>query len=87
MCTSAYGDIVLFAQCFAIDFFESGFHPLSLPDSLCYSLHFDNFFYAKHDFIVHCLPTSINSEAMRLQVKDKGYIDLWTGKKFTKVNM
>lgn len=86
MCTSAYRDIVLFEQCFVIDFFESGFHPLCLPDSLCYSLHFDRF-YAKHDFIVHYLPTSINSEAMSLQVKDKVYVDLWTEKKFTKVNV
>ncbi len=73
------GDIVLFAQCFVIDFFESGYRPLCLPDSLCYSLHFDHL-YAKHDFIVHYLPTSINSEAMNLHVKDKGYVDLWTEK-------
>ncbi len=44
-------DIVLFAQCFVIDFFESGCRPLCLPDSLCYGLHFDHL-YAKHDFIV-----------------------------------
>lgn len=52
-------------------------HPLCLPDSLCYSFHFDRL-YAKHDFIVHYLPTSINLEAMSLQVKEKGYVDLVT---------